>query len=147
MGDDEPEAVVKYMVACARTTHPSDSSHEEYTLHEVRYYFDIPANREWPVQLDRLWLFVRFYTEAEALSLTLALDWLDAPGGEVGVGYFDWQVAFNPADLVHDRVWNVSTMRYPGQGQYRFRLTDDATGDILADEYIFIRSSNEARAE
>lgn len=130
------EFAVKYLVICSRVEHSAGLG-SPYSLREVRYSLEVPPDREWPVRLDELWVFVRFYNGTESRRFTLAVVWLDSPGGEIDIAYFDLAGYFREGQHVMDRGWNVSVVRYPGR--YVFRLTDDVTGDVLADDYVQIR--------
>jgi hypothetical protein len=148
--DDEVESdvVVKYLVACTRATKPFDRPDDPYTLHEVRFSFAVPAENEWPVRLTNLWLFVRFYSGSGTRTFTVAVVWVDPSDGEEReLCFYDWTVTFREGDLVHERISNVSAVRFPGPGRYAFRMIDDRTGAQLAEEYIFIWRTNETETE
>lgn len=142
--NDVSDVSVKYLVACVRATKPFDRPEDPYTLHELTYTFDIPTDHEWPVRLKGLSLYARFYGGVGSRAFTIGVYWVDAPADvESEVGFFDWTISFPDGQVVFDRVWNVSTTRYPGPGRYRFVLTDDRTGAELATEYIEMRSRDE----
>lgn len=131
---------VQHLVACPFVAVGRAAAGNPYTLRDVGYYFDVPADREWPVRLDDLWLYVRFFDGRGAQDFAVGVWWLDAPGGPQLVCEFDpLVVRFPPGDAVHSRVWRVAAVRYPGPGCYEFRLRRSGRPRVLAEEFIHIR--------
>ena len=86
---------------------------------------------EWPVRLEELWLYARFYNGIGRRSLTIGVFWTDSPAGrDPAVAFYPAEMAFPEAVPVLDWSWNVSNVRYPGPRLYVFRLTNDRTGRL-----------------
>jgi hypothetical protein len=135
-----PKLSVKHFIACRRIVTERAALDNPYTLVDVSYGYEVPADREWPVRFDELWLFVRFYNGSSTHRFTVSVWWHDGPGDEVrDVAHFDVTVRFPVGVRVLSRGWNVSAVWYPGPGRYQFRLTDDRTGRMVADEWITVR--------
>jgi hypothetical protein len=133
---------VQHFLACPSVTVARAAAGNPYTLRDVGYHFDVPAGREWPVRLDDLWLYVRFFDGRGTRDFAVGVWWLDAPGRPLLVCEFDpLVVRFPPGDSVHSRVWRVAAVRYPGPGRYEFRLRRSGRRRALAREFINIRSS------
>lgn len=131
---------VQHLMACPSVAVARAAPGNPYTLRDVGYYFDVPADQEWPVRLDDLWLYVRFFDGRGTRDFAIEVWWHDAPGGSVLVCDFDpLVVRFPPGDAVHSRVWRVAAVRYPGPGRYEFRLRRSGGQRTLAEEFIHIR--------
>ena len=135
----DEDFAVKHFLVCRRLSLPRAVPYAPYTLHDVLYHVDVPEYREWPVRLGEVWVFARFYNGTGTRRFTVSVSWYDAGGEDADVAFFDVAVAFPPGSAVLDRGWNLSAVQFPGPGRYVFRLTDDATGALLADDYITLR--------
>lgn len=134
-----PKFHVQHFVACPAAVVVQAAPDNPYTLEDVRYHFDVPNDQEWPVRLDDLWLYVRFFNGRGTKFFAIDVTWLDPPVGEVDVCTFDPVAIAFPAEPVHSRVVRVGAVRYPGPGRYRFRIRRSGWRRALADEYINLR--------
>jgi hypothetical protein len=133
---------VQHFIACPDIRVVRAAPDNPYTLRDVSYYYDVPGDQEWPVRLDDLWLYVRFFGGRRTRAFGVDVRWLDAPNRPQLICEYDPLVVyFRPGETVHSRAWRFGTIRYPGPGRYHFRLrrSDDDTR-TLANEYISIRS-------
>jgi hypothetical protein len=136
---------VQHFIACPTILVVRAAPDNPYTLRDVSYHFDIPADQEWPVRLDDLWLYVRFFNGRGVRNYAIDVTWLDAPNQQRTVCTFDpIAVRFPRADSVHSRAWRVAAVRYPGPGRYRFRLRRSGRRRVLAEEFIDIRRLSNA---
>ena len=127
---------VQHLVACPDVVVTHVAPDNPYTLRDVSYNFDIPPEREWPIRLDGLWLYVRFFNGRGTRYFAVDVAWLDSPSGLQEICSFDPLTVPFPADPVHSRVLWVGAVRYPGPGRYRFRLRRSGRKRVLAEEFI-----------
>src|SRR5262245_32635752 len=132
---------VQHFIACPRVTVSRAEHGNPYTLHDVRYTVDVPAEREFPVVEPELWLFVRFFfTGSGRQDFVIRLFWLDAPDRAEETGFYTLPaVPFGGADLVVSRAWKLGFVRFPGLGRYVFRLSARPQSRVLAQEYVEVR--------
>jgi hypothetical protein len=130
---------IQHFIACPDIVVVRAAPDNPYTLRDVSYHYDIPPDREWPIRLEELWLYVRFYNGRGARDFAVDVAWLDSPSGIQEVCCFDPVTVRFPADPVHSRAWRVSAVRYPGPGRYRFQLRRSGSTQVLAEEYINLR--------
>jgi hypothetical protein len=136
---------VQHFIACPTVLVVRAAPDNPYTLRDVSYYFDVPADQEWPVLLDDLWLYVRFFNGSGVRDFAVDVSWLDGLTGPVEICTFDpIIVRFPPADHVHSRAWRVAAVRYPGPGRYRFGLRRSGRQRMLAEEFIAVRRPSHA---
>lgn len=136
-----PKFHVQHFLACPDVVATRAVPDSPYTLRDVSYHFDVPASQEWPVRLDELWLYVRFFNGRGTGYFAVDVAWVDSPDGVEEVCSFDPIAVVFPTDPVHNRAWRVSTVWYPGPGRYRFRLRRSGRRGVLAAEHINIRSA------
>src|SRR5215467_1277860 len=104
---DEPELVVKHLIACGRIEVEATAPDALYSLFDVGYRFDLPGDQEWPVRLNEFWLYARFYSGRGSRSFGLSVAWVDSPNGiEEEFAYFELSVVFPSEFEVLGRAWN-----------------------------------------
>lgn len=130
---------VQHFIACPDIVVVRAAPDNPYTLRDVNYNLDVPADREWPIRFDEFWLYVRFYNGRGTRYFAVDVAWLDSPSGLQEVCSFDPMTVPFPADPVHSRALRVSAVRYPGPGRYRFRLRRSGKNRVLAEEYVNLR--------
>jgi len=130
---------VRHFIACPDIVVVRAAPDNPYTLRDVNYNFDIPADQEWPIRFDEFWLYVRFYNGRGKRYFAVDVAWLDSPLGIEEICSFDPMTVPFPVDPVHSRALRVSAVRYPGPGRYRFRLRRSGKKRVLAEEYINLR--------
>jgi hypothetical protein len=135
-----PKLAVQHFVACALIKPMRLGREFAYQLSGVSYVFDVPSDREWPVRLDYLCLFVRFFNGIGTQNFDVDLVWLDSPDGTEEVFFFpEFEVHFGTSRGVASRNFPVAAARFPGPGCYEFRLRASGKVHILAREEIEIR--------
>jgi hypothetical protein len=132
--------VVQHFVACA-TIEPMQLGGEyAYRLGGVTYIHTVPADREWPVRLDDLSLYVRLRNGNGTYLFDVDLVWLDGSTGVEEICTFsEYRVQFGKRLSVASRAFSVKFGSFPGPGRYRFRLRLNGSDQILAEETIRIR--------
>ncbi|VTT96400.1 unnamed protein product [Gemmataceae bacterium] len=136
----KPQFHVQHFVVCPRVSVGHAEPGNPYTLHDVKYAFDYPADREFPVVEPELWVFVRLVNGTGHHQFGLDVRWLDSPGGsESTANYALPPVRFRDRREVVSRAWKLSFVRFPGPGRYQFSLTGRGTLP-LARDFILVRS-------
>jgi hypothetical protein len=131
---------VQHFIACPDIVVVQAAPDNPYTLRDVSYHFDVPAEQEWPIRFEEFWLYVRFFNGRGTRYFAVDVAWLDSPSGRQEICSFDPLTVLFPADPVHSRALRVDAVRYPGPGRYRFRLRSSGRKAVLAEEYINLRS-------
>lgn len=132
---------VQHFVACPDVVVVRVAPDNPYTLRDVSYHFDVPADQEWPIRFEEFWLYVRFFNGRGSRYFAVDVAWLDSPSGVHELCTFDLLAVPFPADPVHSRALRIEAVRYPGPGRYRFRLRRSGRNEVLAEEYIHLRSA------
>jgi hypothetical protein len=137
-----PKVRPKHFVVCPRVSVDRAVPNNPYTLHDVKYTYDYPQEREFPVIEPELWLFVRFYFAGRGtLDFAAQAVWLDAPMRPRETGFYVLPpVRFAPPDLVVSRAWKLRSAEFPGEGRYVFRLRVGLRTRVLAEDTIYVRS-------
>lgn len=134
-----PKFSVQHFLACSDVVVVRVAPDNPYTLRDVSYNIDVPPEQEWPIRLNELWLYVRFFNGRGTRYFAVDVAWLDSPSGVQEICSFDPMTVPFPSDPVHSRALRVSSVRYPGPGRYRFRLRRSGKARLLAEEYINLR--------
>jgi hypothetical protein len=130
---------VQHFIACPDIVVVRAAPDNPYTLRDVSYNYDVPADQEWPIRFDEFWLYVRFFNGRGTRHFAVDVAWLDSPSGLEEICSFEPLTVPFPGDPVHSRALRVGAVRYPGPGRYRFRLRRHGRKQVLAEEYINLR--------
>jgi hypothetical protein len=127
---------VQHFLTCARATAATPAPGTPHTLHEVGYTRAVPADREWPVRLDGLAVYARFFNPRSIDEFTIQVVWLDAPEGRREVCEYRDLVVRGRDRHALGWVWGLSVTRFPGPGRYVLRLRRLGTRRVLARDYL-----------
>jgi hypothetical protein len=131
---------VQHIVVCPRATVSWAGPLNPYTLHDVCYVYETPADAEFPVVVPEFWVYVRFFDGTGRRTFDVEVIWLDAPGGETETcSYALPVVPFGPIPIVLERAWKLNHVRLEGVGRYAFRIRNGATKRLLGTDYIEVR--------
>ena|SRR5581483_819353 len=130
---------VQQFVVCRRAEVHRAAPNNPYTLRDVAYVFEVPADTEFPAVEPELWAFVRFVNGRGRRGFGIEVVWLDGPGGEQVTGFYMLApVVFGVAPVVLERAWKLNNVRFEGSGRYEFRLRAGA-GRLFARDFIEVR--------
>jgi hypothetical protein len=136
----KPKVRVQHLVVCPSATVGRAGPLNPYTLHDVCYVYEIPADAEFPVLVPELWLYVRFFDGVGSQTFGVDVVWLDAPGGEAGTcSYALPVVPFGPTPVVLERAWRLNQVRLEGPGRCEFRLHRGLSRRVLGSDFIEVR--------
>jgi hypothetical protein len=136
----KPKFHVQHFVVCPRVSVGHAEPGNPYTLHDVKYTFDYPADREFPLVETELWVFIRIYfTRPTRQDFVVKRYWLDAPNGEDECGVYTLPTFTTGNDLVMSRASKLNFVRFPGPGRYSLRLSTQSSSPILAQDVIYVR--------
>ena len=131
---------VQHFIACSEVSVALAGPDSPYTIRDALFIYNVPADREWPVRLDELWVFARFMNLDRPREFYVRVVWMDAIGGEDEVSAFPpWVVRPHPGKAAVDRGWRIDATPFPGPGRYRLELCTEPGDRVLANEYIQIR--------
>jgi hypothetical protein len=109
---------VHHFVANATTT--QSGPHPTSNLLGVDYWYDVPADAEFPRVVGRMDFFTRFYLRrAKPTAFYVSVCWADAPdlGRRRPARHGPYVVNFQPTDVVYDHSFRVVNIRLPGAGR------------------------------
>src|SRR5205085_6516795 len=106
-----PTLTVQHFIACSSVVVRNVGPQNPYTLKDVCYFIEVPADREWPVRLDDFWLFARFFNGRGLKEFAIEVIWLDGPDGEEEICEFaPIAVRFPTGDSTLSRAWRVPSV-------------------------------------
>jgi hypothetical protein len=138
-----PKIRVQHFLACRGVeVEGSVEPDNPYTLRTVKYGYSVPADTEFPGELEEVWVFCRLLNlngGTGRVEFVVEVVWIDGPNGEELTCYFPGLTAFfPPGETVLSRAWRFARIRVPGQGRYEFRLRAGRRDRLVAQEFIQI---------
>ena len=138
---------VHHFVANMTTT--QSGPHPTSNLLGVDYWYDVPADAEFPRRIGRMDLFTRFYlTRARPVEFFVRVLWLDVPtGGPRIIGRYGPELmSFRPDETVRDHVFKAVNLQVEGPGLHRILLLRERPANwrgrrfaVLAETHFFVR--------
>ncbi|MCI0700512.1 MAG: hypothetical protein L0241_05465 [Planctomycetia bacterium] len=125
----------------AAATVSQSGSHPTSNLLGVDYWYEVPADAEFPRLIGRLDLFSRLYLErAKETEFFVSIRWLDSPTkqGRQAVRFGPFRVNFQRHEVVRDHVFRVINIRLQGVGRYSIRLIREAQPNWRGQRFVVL---------
>jgi hypothetical protein len=106
--------------------------HPTSNLLGVDYWYDVPADAEFPRVIGKLAFFTRFYLRRPTpTEFSVVVRWTDSPDPmrRRARWYGPYLVNFQPTDAVYDHAFRVVNIRLDGVGRYTVWLVSEKPPD------------------